>query len=370
LKPVVFREAHVKPITLTTMLGMALFAAGQAVAAPTVTGVSGTVQEGSAVTVTGSGFGTFDGTIVTWDDFEAHALGARIHNSSAKIGGTWTTQGSYAGAGARYEGSRTHSGSRAAYLDWSVDTNTIRAFGWAGRGPYTRLFISYWRYMAGNYTAGTDNHKQFYLFGNNGDFPQLMPCIPAGQSSWGVYNNVSDSSLSWNERNNMNTLGWSYSNTRDTFQRWDYWFVLNDVNVANGTVKSWLNGKLGISTNSYNTRRVNGAFDDFRLGHMAQGFTDTAKAWYDDVYIATTQARVELCDKPTWTECTKREIQIVQPSSWTAGELTFTLRKGGYDGVAGKYVYVIDSSGNVNSSGYPLTLSATVPKAPFNVALQ
>jgi hypothetical protein len=359
-----------KLVSIIATFGLALVA-GQAFAAPTISSLSGTVQEGGVITVKGAGFGSFGGSIVSWDDFDGQALGSRINGSTAKIGGLWTTQDNYSGSGARFDNGHIHSGGRAALIDWSIDQYQIRAFGWKGRGPYTRLFISYWRYMVGDYqSANDDNHKQFYLFGNaSGDFPQLMPCIPAGDDTWGVYNNIADSSVSYSVRNNLNTLGWTYSNTRGAFQRWDYWFVLNDVNVKNGTVKTWVNGKLGISTTSYNIRRVNGAFDDFRLGHMARGFESTAKAWYDDLYIATTQARVELCDKATWSECTKREIQVVQPASWTAGQLTFTLRRGGYEGVAGKYVYVIDSNGVANSSGYPLS-SGPVPMPPSSVVVQ
>lgn len=342
-----------------------------AVAEPSISSYSGDPRNGSTVVLSGSSFGGFGGEIVSWDDFESQAVGAPIHGSKATIGGQWTTQFGYSGSGAAFDNRRAHSGSNAALLDWSIDANTIRAFGWAGRGPYTRLFISYWRYMQGNYVAGDGNHKQFYLFGTNSDRPQLMPLIPAGTKIWGIYNNVGDSSLSWSERNNINTLGWNYDNTRDKFQRWDFWIELNDVNVPNGTVKAWLDGALGIENYKYNTRRVEGAFDDFRLGHMAQGFTDTAKAWFDDVYIATTQARVELCDAPTWSTCKMRAIQVVDSARWTTSQIAFQYRTGGLTTGGTAYVYVVDANGSVNEIGFPINgAEAAAPRPPSGVVVE
>lgn len=342
---------------------------GSVTAAPTLTALSGTVAQGSTVTVTGSGFGTFGGAIVSWDDFEAQTVGAPINGSRAPIGGTWTTQYNYTGSGARFDGTKVRSGALAAHLDWSRDSNTIRAFGWAGRGPFSKLYITYWRQMQGDYVAGTGfNHKQFYLFGNGrSELPQLMPVIPGGASYWSVYNNSGMAQTG--TQSNANNGGWTYENTVGVLQRWEFWFVLNDVNAENGVVKVWKDGELGVNNSKYNIRQVDGQFKDFRLGHMAQGFNSTAKAWFDDLYIATTPARVELCDQPVWSNCTDRDIQVVDPTSWSDRRISFTLRNAGSTPLAGRYLYVIDSNGVANTNGLPIS-SERMPQAPSSLLIE
>lgn len=353
------------------VLAAGIAASTSAMAQPDVVSMSGHLEEGATITLNGQGFGNFNGEIVSWDDFEGQTVGSRINGSQAKIGGTWTTIYGYNGNGARYDNQRTNSGQAAAHLDWSIDSNTIRAFGWSGKGPYSKLYITYYRNMDGEYLPGTGyNHKQFYLYGTSGGFPQLMPIVMSGGTSWGLYNNVGDSSISFSERNNVNSLGWNYDNTKNKFQRWEIFTSLNDVGVYNGTVKMWVDGKLGVSNERYRTRTVDGQFRDFRLGHMAQGFTSTAKAWFDDLYVATTQARVELCDKPTYSECSQKQIQVADPSVWADGQVSFTLRKGGYQDFDGKYVYVVDENGVANEQGLQLVDldNLAPPKPPVNVS--
>jgi hypothetical protein len=75
--------------------------------------------------------------------------------------------------------------------------------------------------------------------------------------------------------------------------------------------------------------------------------------WYwDEIYIDSTQARVEVGNASTWSGCTQREIQI--PSAWSSSSITITSNKGSFGSFSGKYLYVVDSSGNVNANGYAL----------------
>ena len=315
--------------------------------------------EGTAVTVSGVNLGIFSGEVVTWDDFEAQSLGGFIDGSTPKIGIDLTTQFSYKGNGAVWDNGNAHSGTIAAHLNWSVDENTIRAFGWGGNGPFDKLYITYWRYMTGDFgvTALSDyNHKQFFIFGTQPDnFPQMLPLIPSGGSKWGIYNNIGDGSVPFDERNNINTAGWSFDSTKEIFQRWEFWFVINDVNVSNGTVKAWLDGELGIENLAYNSRRVDGLWEDFRLGHQAIGFSDTAKAWFDDLYIATTQQRIEVCNSKEWSNRGQCDIQVVMPEDWTSTKITFQIRGSVLTTTEEMYLYLIDNDGVViNQSGLAL----------------
>jgi hypothetical protein len=326
-------------------------------AAPQVNSITGILSSGETTTISGLSFGDFGGQIVSWDNFDSHQPSEYINNSHALIGPNWTCIYGYSGSYASYDNTHKHSGSLSAYIDWTG--KSIRAFGWAGQGPYTQLYISYWRYMTGDYNSSeADNHKQFYLYGNNNQMPQGMPLIPAGSNTWGFYNNVGNASVPYNERNNINTAGWTYNTTANEFQRWEFWVKKNEpYTISNGEIKIWLDGCLGIENYAYRHDYANGKYVDFRLGHMAQGFTESAKAWFDDLYIATTQARVEIGNNIAFNSCTHREIQI--PSAWNNTSITITANQGSFNEGNTAYLFVVDADGNVNTNGYPIVIGGS-----------
>lgn len=325
-------------------------------AAPQVSSITGAILNGEDIIISGLSFEDFGGQIVSWDNFDGHQPGEYINNTPALIGPNWTCIYGYDGSYASYDNTHRHSGSLSAHIDWTG--KSIRAFGWAGQGPYTQLYISYWRYMTGDYNMGeADNHKQFYLYGNNNQMPQGMPLIPAGSITWGFYNNVGDGSVPYNERNNINTAGWNYDNTANEFQRWEFWVKKNEpYTSSNGEIKVWVNGGLGIENYAYRHDYINGKYIDFRLGHMAQGFTESAKAWFDDLYIATTQARVELGNNFDFNSSTHREIQI--PSIWNNSSITITVNQGAFQDGETVYLFVVDANGSANNPGYPITIGS------------
>lgn len=336
---------------------------GTTLAAPRIDSIALPKSPHSSVILSGQDFGDFGGSILTWDDFENHPSGAKIKNLNPITGHTWTTIYDYDGNGIVIDKKNAVSGNNAIKIDWSVDPQGIRAFGWAGKGPYQELYISYWRTMQGDFVASTCNHKQFYLYGNKSGFPQGMPLIPAGQDSWGFYNNVSTGpiSISNPDPNNMNKKGWRWSNTRDTAQRWEFYVKLNQpYTEKNGVIKAWLNGSKGIDNNAYQLRHVDGEFTDFRLGHMASGFYTSANAWFDDVYLATTQARIEVCNSDKYDECTIKHLQYVEPSNWSNTSINFSLRNMKAFKDSSVYLYVIDKNGQVSN---PILVMRPMP--PF-----
>jgi hypothetical protein len=339
---------------------------GTAFATPSVNSVSGTINNGSSITVSGSSFGSQGGSIVGWDNFDNKSSGADVAGTSPLIGNfAWSLQ--HTGGTVKYNNTHTHSGSLAANVNWT-GSNGIEAFGFAGQGPFSQLYITYWRYMEGTYTPGTQNHKQWYLFGNgtyNGysEMPQAMPLIPAGTSNWAFYNNtgIANDTL-------YGAYG-SYTNTSSTWNRWEYFVKLNTVGSANGIVKMLVDGNTVVDRSNYQHRYAAGEWKDFRLGHMTNGFTSSAKAWFDDLYIATTQARVEIGNASTFSACTHREIQI--PTLWNDGTISVTVNQGSFAASSSAYLFVVDSDGNV-SSGKQITFgsgSSTSLASPQNFKL-
>jgi len=83
---------------------------------------------------------------------------------------------------------------------------------------------------------------------------------------------------------------------------------------------------------------------------------DDNGAWMDwywsEIYIDVTRARVEIGNAPTWDACTHREIQI--PTAWQGGQLSFTANLNTFTPDSQVYLYVVNADGEVNQSGHGL----------------
>jgi hypothetical protein len=66
---------------------------------------------------------------------------------------------------------------------------------------------------------------------------------------------------------------------------------------------------------------------------------------------------VELCDYITWAGSTFCEYQI--PSSWADTSIAVTLNQGSFAADATAYLYVVDATGAVNSTGYQVVFGAS-----------
>ena len=318
-------------------------------AAPKIQSIDINTSQRDTFEIVGTGFEDFNGEIVSWDDFQAHENGSKIEGLIPIKGHSWSRLGDKNSTDIAIE--KQSGSNKALKIEWSVSSETIRAFGWANKGPYDQLYISYWRKMSGGFDKSKSNHKQFYLYGNVGEFPQAMPFMPGGQNRWGFYNNVSEGAITAENPNpnNINTLGWIWENTKDKFQRWEFFIKLNEpYTMKNGVVEAWLDGQKGIDRHDYRVRNVNGKFIDFRLGHLAAGFDRSESnptAWFDDVYIATTQARVEVCNNDRYEDCTIKHIQYVDPTNWSPTKISLNFRNMPAFKEKNSYVYVIDKNG-------------------------
>jgi hypothetical protein len=84
------------------------------------------------------------------------------------------------------------------------------------------------------------------------------------------------------------------------------------------------------------------------FGTDAVGTMTAGTVWLDSIFIQHgSSARVELCDRSTWSSRTQCEIQ--NPTLWdgTSGTIQIQLNTGSLSGSA--YLFVIDASGNASS---------------------
>ena len=353
-----------------------IFTTSYAWAAPNVTGVTGTVSDGSSITIGGTAFGA-GSTIISWDDFESHTTGTGISGKTPTVGPNWSL---YRLAPATDDivvsTTRAHGGSKSVMIEWTDET--INSFGWANQGPYTQLYITWWGYQQFAGSISTCNRKWFYLYGNNtagcydigvgSQSPQFMPLIPSGNTVWGAYNNQSASQGSWSDTNNTSTnttygtgnaIYWS--NTSNAWGRWEYWQKLNTSPTCtigsncDGEITYWYNAVKRYERTNYKHSFCTGSYRDFRLGHMWQGHIDNATyAFVDDLFIATSQARIEIGNASTWDACTQREIQ--RHTAWSDTSATITVNAGTFSDGQTVYVYTVDEDGVPNPTGYAVTI--------------
>jgi hypothetical protein len=99
-------------------------------------------------------------------------------------------------------------------------------------------------------------------------------------------------------------------------------------------------------------------------GNLDAGITRDANIYLDDIYVANTLARVELCNDVVtkWSSRFSRgaECAIQPTTAWGSGQIEITLNQGGtFKGGENAYLYVVDSNGNVNSTGKPIKIGGS-----------
>jgi hypothetical protein len=349
-----------QPIVLAILL---VASAECALAGPIVQNINGVLQSGETLQLSGQAFGP-SSTLISWDDFEGGTPNQNL--SVPEIGPTWTFQSNYpATPYPYYSVDRAYSGSLSAKVVWKepgYSGYSINAFGWTGQGPLNSLYVSYWRYHdPSDDDITTKNHKQLYMFGNadsgdHQDVQQFMPfMVPAGQTGWAAM-------LQDLPANAWYYGGFPYSATLRTWNRWEAFIKYDSTVSANdGYLEVWVDAVLRRQEANQNLCDVVGgnAVNDIRIGHMFQGFQNMeyVRSFFDDIYISTSRARVELGNAPSFNACTRREIQI--PVAWADHSITIKSHySSAFSPGSTAYLFVVDQAGTP-SPGIPLVVGGS-----------
>jgi hypothetical protein len=79
--------------------------------------------------------------------------------------------------------------------------------------------------------------------------------------------------------------------------------------------------------------------------------------WGDDIYVDNTWQRIMICSGSAWAARGTCEIQIPH-TTWSDDSIQFYGNQGAFADGATAYLYVVDSTGAANSSGYAVTFGA------------
>jgi hypothetical protein len=351
-------------------VAMALATAGSVQAQPQVTGMAGSFQRGGSVTISGVGFGTkVPAAPLKYDGFENGTLGSQVDG--------WHTETTIPGRGPVYSDAVARvSGSRVVYQN-HLDGNYNCTLGLTGLSV-GKLYLSGWYFRR----VSGDSTRNFKFISFRGGPPGARDA-PEGRTDMYASNTRASSvaptghmytaNCAENMVDNDYGLGGSLASPdfepNGAWHRVESYMDIGDVGQPNGSWQIWNDLDPWVSTNGV-FRESSCVYTNLYLAaYWASDAYDPedgipGSQWYwDELYIDTTRARVEAGNASTWNACTHREIQI--PSAWSGNSVTVAVNQGVFAAGQTVYLYVVDQSGAVNSSGYPVTVGGTANQAPL-----
>ena len=367
-------------------------------AAPSISGVQGSVSNGQSITISGSGFGTTGPTIQIFDDFEKGTNGNVV---STAAGSAQINQWAVSAEGT-YSTDYAQSGTKGSKMNFNYSSEFPRIQKSINVGSGGEVFLSWWAYMPTNTSipgtngpeGGGPNWKLFWLFGT--PFPKSDYVITFLSNNSPISNSQftqADDPFGNNGPNMWcSDYNASYYYTskfhKGTWTRYMVWMKGGQSN--NGGGAAWEVNSYGFnaflcsaalpsegcsSTYTQNNLTTQSTGNPWTtVGFPGFGRKDTSSvAYYDDIYVATSSgpgahARVEIGNNATYTSCTN--LAITTPTSWSDTQVVTTIRQGGFKSGDTAYLFVIDANGNVNSQGYPVTISNTMrPSPPQNLRI-
>ncbi len=345
-------------------------------AAPSISSVTGTVSDGSSITISGSAFGA--NIAVGTNDFQW--LGDNIKNGtvgnsfsasdwSARVQDATTTAGTF------YDNAQAHSGSQSLIVDFSPSSRYKGYFTYNSSVNMTKVYFTWW--LRVHWDGVYWGRWKFFRI-QRGSSPvdrEMQPGFFMASSNVGniAHNEPNTNTSEWlcNQPCNVNFRGYLNSEDmpgadaarRDKWLRVEMYIEESGVGKKDGTFQYWLHEPNAAIRNPIyydNNLLVNGTSDHLKhiiFGHYAGDGMSSLTTWWDDVFVQVgTQARVEIGDASTWGACTWREIQV--PTAWSNSSVNLTVNQGSFNVGDTAYAYVVDSAGSV-STGYPISFGGS-----------
>ena len=306
-------------------------------AAPVITSHSGYLMQGETVTISGSNFGSKSPPApLVWAPFDSG-----INPSSLGENTSWDGIDN---------------------MGWSSDYGGT-AKGTAGESPWTlRIDRNYWTSDGQKIYMYKKEKKNFLITDSSQNWKiwrmwaasHTYPNIYAASSNGRVYTEGLGSNNGFWDSFRTGTTDWvtvEHIVQASTFGNNDgsLAIIYDCAEAASGTIMTRDSTGPGYMVMNY---VIHGVLAN--KGSWNPPWSTSNRMWADDVYVDTTWARVMLGDASSWSSCTHRETQI--PSAWSPSVITVTANQGSFTDGEAAYLYVVDADGNVNATGYPVTI--------------
>ncbi|QQS15437.1 MAG: fibronectin type III domain-containing protein [Candidatus Moraniibacteriota bacterium] len=360
---------------------MSFFLVQEATASPSISSVSGTWNHKSTITVSGLGFGT-KATVapIVWDD----ASGSNILNNWS---GAWPTSAAGSSQMNYYlpmRGVALPHNNITKYIAGCIsgggaDTgNNADLFKTISNVQFPSYMYVSWYHRADPAWVFTGSEHNYKLF------DWSIGTEPMGSDNWYFeynpppLNNTPTGSDPFNDpnyhTNNNGGMG-MFSTWGDyAYKPMNGWVKLElEIRfdrTASGYVKAWENGKQ-VFNNSGVTDATSGSQRTVTVGGYTMPRSSNQWMYFADVYIDTARQRIVLANNPNINNATIKEVQI--PSAWNDTSISLSSNLGKFTSGQTAYLFVYDSTGTPNTTGYPVTIGGggggdtTPPTSPTNL---
>lgn len=320
--------------------------AAPTLAAPTISGTSGALTHGQNVTVSGSAFGSRPSAApLRSDDFEAGTVGQNLTgwNITSTLPSMLPEYAAVARPG-------TPGGKSALEAFGSGNYNS--GIGVSNHST-KKWYVSGW--VKGTTSGSPSRNVKLVSFrGPDLSDPEGRLDQYPNNGSGHIYTadcNGTKTQDSWAIQSNLiiEDGGW---------HRFEAWIDLGTPNGGNGLYQVWKDTATWGGVLSGTMITSDCSFSEVHVQHYYATDTGTAPAanyWWDELYIDTSRARIEIGNASTWAASNHRELQTT--SAWSSTGATFKLNRGSFAPGSSVYLFVVDDSGAA-SAGYPVTIAA------------
>ncbi len=327
----------------------------QLLAAPNITGVAGTIANGQQITISGSSFGTNGPTVLLFDDFEGGTNGNQLSLNLAPVG-TWS--GISTADHTSYSNANKVSGSLAARFNiYNYPVNNNPVIWVTAPSAFDSFYVSWWAMLpAGTVFPGTGNPdgtnwKVMWVCKDDACNDADVDLVGLSSTGW---------ALSGNDYPNVYSIWFDFSLSTGVWYRFQEWIKGRTDSTGHETIWTTDSSNKTVLRKDRDVQTLNSGDTNKRRVIFVNGYVrDTANSYptFDDVYIATgeyAQARVEIGNASTYANCSN--LTITTPTSWSDTRIVTTVRQGSFSSGQTAYLYVFDANGNVNSTGFPITI--------------
>ena len=321
-----------------------------AIAAPSISSVTGAVSDEETIVISGSSFGTKSPAApLKYDDFASGTNGQSISGwddynglpkystTEIRYSGTKSAHqdysGSDTGAGIGLEGSSIPDGTTELYVSFWTWTeswgNAARNVKIMSTGTFDFSAQNFWETRIDCYPETSSGH----LYAMNG-----TGCTGGGGYSddWGIGDSPIADDSQWHRTTSYVRIGTSGYR--------DLWLDEDLLSSISG----------GFTNNSCELKYL-------LIGHYWADADSNANRYVDEVYVDITPARVEICNQSSWSAAHDGSgtdhCEIQSPSAWSATSISVTFNQGSFNTEDTAYLYVVDSSGNA-SAGYQVEIGS------------
>jgi len=393
---------------LMQLSALTILSSSTAIAAPTISSIN---QQSNVITIAGQYFGAkTTPKPFYYNNLEAEAIGLIPSDqlTNLKRWGTVEINRAYSGSKSlEFDYCAYASGVTPPCSDGSLKEDWRRTVIDLGPGGADKVYVSMWVYIdKGTSTSsawqwkgpinivsktdsnGTVNTGTWY-YDSSCTYPGPYPNVQCYQQTsahtytwWrespaGFFNNAATTKY-YDDAARTTKLGSATQSRPADAMLWNQWQRLEFyAQKSSSPAKSdgiWREQRIGKSNPNFNyTQEMTHLADNdpwrfvaltHAVASVVDGYVDL-KVYMDDVYVDTSQARVEMCDSSTWAS--RKHCEIQPASSWVDGQVKVNLNSGSFKNGQTVYIYVLDSSGAVNSNGAVFTIGSPAPIPPKNV---